>query len=229
MREESLDNGIGKRIQQKMDELDISQEQLADMSGVSQNTISKLVRGVTKNSRSMAEIALALRVSEPWLRYGDALTAANPQDATIKLFPNVTKTNKGAMVPVISWVAAGAFESVELIPEDELLKWVHCPVPHSDSTFALKVNGISMENPNGKPTFEDGDIIFVDPEKEPENKSCVVVTLEGSSAATFKQLIIETDGKYIQPLNPNWHEKIIKINGNAVINGVVIGRWVDVF
>lgn len=228
MREESLNNEIGKRIQDKMDELGISQEQLADMAGVSQNTISKLVRGVTRNSRSMPEIALALKVSEPWLRYGDALTATDSRGATINLSPNTSKTDKGAMVPVISWVAAGSFESVELIPEDELLKWVHCPVPHSDSTFALKVRGISMENPNGKPSFEDGDIIYVDPEKEPENKSFVVVTLDGSSQATFKQLIIELDGKYIQPLNPNWHEQIIKINGNATINGTVIGKWTDI-
>lgn len=225
MHDESLDNGIGKRIQQKMNELDISQEQLADMTGVSQNTISKLVRGITKNSRSMPEIASALRVSEPWLRYGESI--ATTSTAT-SLTPNTSKTDRGATVPVISWVAAGSFESVELIPEDELLKWVHCPVPHGDNTFALKVVGISMQNPNGSPSFDHGDIIYVDPEKEPENKSLVVVTLDGSSSATFKQLIIELDGKYIQPLNPNWHEKIIKINGNATINGTVIGKWTDI-
>lgn len=134
------------------------------------------------------------------------------------------------MIPVISWVAAGHFSDAELVPNDDLIKWVPCPAPHSNRTFALKVSGISMKNPNGNPSFEDGDIIFVDPARLPENKSCIIVTLEGSNSATFKQLIIEPDGKkYIIPLNPNWGDKPIEIEGDASINGVVIGKWVDIF
>ncbi|MHC5224523.1 LexA family protein [Ignatzschineria sp. LJL83] len=134
------------------------------------------------------------------------------------------------MVPVISWVAAGHFSDAELSPTDDLIKWVPCPAPHSKGTFALTVSGISMMNPNGNPSFEDGDIIFVDPARLPENKSCVIVTLGGSNSATFKQLVIEPDGKkYIIPLNPNWGDKPIEIEGDASINGVVIGKWVDIF
>lgn len=131
------------------------------------------------------------------------------------------------MVPVISWVAAGNWCNIELLPQDEALRWLPCPVNHSKNTYALRVSGISMQNPNGKPTFDDGDIIFVDPERCAENKSCIIVRLDDEEKATFKQLIIENGDKYIQPLNPNWPEKIIKINGNATICGVVIGKWVD--
>lgn len=131
------------------------------------------------------------------------------------------------MVPVISWVAAGNWCNIELLPQDEAIRWLPCPVSHSKNTYALKVSGISMQNPNGKPTFDDGDIIFVDPERNAENKSCIIVRLDDEEKATFKQLIIENDDKYIQPLNPNWPDQIIKINGNATICGVVIGKWVD--
>ena len=224
------DNGvsdIGLRIQQKMSELDLSQEALANMTGISQNSISKIIRGETKRSKAMPNIAKALGVSEVWLTFGESVPT------TTEVFPIPNTTHMGnpdnsVFVPVISWVAAGSFSGVETIPMDDLIKWVPCPVPHGTNTFALKVVGSSMENPNGRPSFEDGDIIYVDPEREPENKSLVIVTLDGSSQATFKQLIIELDGKYIQPLNPNWHEKIIKINGNATINGVVIGKWTDI-
>lgn len=226
--ENNKNTSLGERIQQKMNELDITQEQLADMVGISQNSISKIIRGVTQRSKSTPRIAKALGVSEIWLVYGDQVPTTNevfpiPNTDTIN-----TYNNAGGLVPVISWVAAGSFSNIEALPADELVKWVPCPVPHGPSTFALKVVGISMENPNGKPSFEDGDIIYIDPERCPENKSFVIVTLDGSSQATFKQLIIELDGKYIQPLNPNWHEKIIKINGNATINGVVIGKWTDI-
>lgn len=219
---------MGARIQQKMDDIGLSQEQLADMVGISQNSISKIIRGITQRSKSTPKIAKALGVSEVWLVYGDGIPTSNEVFPIPNTAPINTQSNAGGLVPVISWVTAGSFSNVEALPADELIKWVPCPVPHSKSTFALRVVGISMENPNGKPSFEDGDIIYVDPERMPENKSFVIVTLEGSSQATFKQLIIELDGKYIQPLNPNWHEKIIKINGNATINGVVIGKWTDI-
>ena len=60
------------------------------------------------------------------------------------------------------------------------------------------------------------------PDLVPANRSLVVATLKRSSSATFKQLVI--DGMYIQPLNPNRYEKIIKIDESAVINGVVLGN-----
>ena len=53
----------------------------------------------------------------------------------------------------------------------------------------------------------------------------VVVKLDDEQQATFKQLIIEGDQKFLKPLNPNWPEPIIKINGDATICGVVIGKY----
>lgn len=206
-----------------------SQAKLGELVGVSQTAIQYIENGRNQSSTKIFDIARALGVTSEWLLYGDEGTIPTtseitPSSNTITL----DSTNENIFVPVISWVAAGNFNNIETVPVDELIKWVPCPVPHGKNTFALKVVGSSMENPNGKPSFEDGDIIYVDPEREPENKSLVVVTLDGSASATFKQLIIELDGKYIQPLNPNWHEKIIKINGNATINGVVIGKWTDI-
>lgn len=129
------------------------------------------------------------------------------------------------MIPVISWVAAGAWVSVADPTEAE--KWLPCPVKHSDSTFALSVRGISMFNPGGKPSFEDGDIIFVDPQVKPENKDCVVVHISGSEEATFKQIIYENSETYLRPLNPDWPEKIIRATDAAIICGTVIGKWVS--
>ncbi|PWD85831.1 LexA family protein [Ignatzschineria cameli] len=220
---------LKERLKEARKRMGISREKLAELAGVSTSTITFLENGRNDGSKFLVEIARVLGVTAEWLMYG--IDSNTPTTAEVRPMPNTTpttQTNEGSFVPVISWVTAGNFHSVETLPADELIKWVPCPVAHSENTFALRVVGVSMENPNGKPSFEDGDIIYVDPDRVPENKSLVVVTLEGSSSATFKQLVIETDGMYIQPLNPNWHEKVIKINGNAVINGVVIGKWTDV-
>jgi SOS-response transcriptional repressor LexA len=86
----------------------------------------------------------------------------------------------------------------------------------------LKVRGESMFNPNGRPSFADGDLIFVDPDRRAEHGSLVVVKLESSSEATFKRLVIDEGRMLLQSLNPSWPERIIPINEKAVICGVVI-------
>ncbi len=190
-----------------------------EKTGMNQGELSALINGRRvfgeRKARSIEDLA---QMPNMYLEQTDSL----------ELIP--TPVDMKGMIPVISWVAAGHFSDAEQLPHDDLIKWVPCPAPHSKGTFALKVSGISMRNPNGNPSFENGDIIFVDPAKLPENKSCVIVTLEGSNSATFKQLVIEPDGrKYIIPLNPNWGDKPIEIEGDASINGVVIGKWVDIF
>ena len=92
-----------------------------------------------------------------------------------------------------------------------------CPVNCSDLTFVLKVQGISME-----PKFDEGDLIFVDPEAECIHGSYVVARLDDDNQATFKQLIIEGGHKFLKAANPNWPEQLIPINGNCTLVGKVI-------
>ncbi|GJM05031.1 MAG: Cro/Cl family transcriptional regulator [marine bacterium B5-7] len=125
-------------------------------------------------------------------------------------------------VPLISYVQAGNWsETIEFMPDDAI-EWLPCPVCHSNRTFALRVRGESMYNPHKKPSFEEGDLIFVDPEKQAVNGSFVVVRLEDENEATFKKLVIDGDKQYLSALNPAWPHPIIPINSNAKICGVVI-------
>ena len=92
-----------------------------------------------------------------------------------------------------------------------------CPVNCSEQSFVLRVQGISME-----PKFNDGDLIFVDPEAECIHGSYVVARLDDDNQATFKQLIIEGNQKFLKAANPNWPEQLIPINGNCTLVGKVI-------
>jgi len=120
--------------------------------------------------------------------------------------------------PVISWVQAGDWKEIAegYQPQygDELLP---CPVKCSKDAYVLRVHGISME-----PRFHDGDLIFVDPHVEPIGGRYVVVMLEDSNEATFKQLIVEGGRQYLKALNPEWPNRIIEVNQNARICGVVV-------
>ena len=122
------------------------------------------------------------------------------------------------LYPLISWVQAGDWSEIAegYAPAygDELLP---CPVVCSKETFILRIRGSSME-----PKFHEGELIFVDPNVEAVNGKFVVVQLNDSNEATFKQLVIEDDRQYLKALNPNWPDPIIKLSADARICGVVV-------
>lgn len=122
------------------------------------------------------------------------------------------------LCPLLSWVQAGEWTetSKEYLPEYDT-ELYPCPVHCSRRTFVLQVRGISME-----PKFSEGDLIFVDPEVEADHGKYVVVLLEGSDETTFKQLVIEGERNFLKALNPDWPERLIEVNSNAQICGVVV-------
>ena len=72
------------------------------------------------------------------------------------------------------------------------------------------------------PDFKSGDLIYVDPDAQVENGSYVVARLDDENQATFKQLIIDGNKKYLKALNPDWPNKFVEINGNCTIVGKVV-------
>ena len=62
--------------------------------------------------------------------------------------------------------------------------------------------------------------IFVDPDVRPDSGRFVVVKLEDTKKARFKQLVIEGGKRYFKGLNPNW--PIIELNSNATVCGAVV-------
>lgn len=129
------------------------------------------------------------------------------------------------LCPLISWVQAGAWrEVIDIYSVGDAEEWIPCPVAHGPRTFILRVRGESMLNPHGRPSFRNGDLIFVDPDRQFLNGSLVIVKLDGSQEATFKQLIAEGDKRYLKPLNPSWPEPIIMLTDDAVLCGVVISK-----
>lgn len=132
-------------------------------------------------------------------------------------------------VPLISWVQAGAWcEMQEPFELEDAEAWLPCVISHSSTTFALRVRGLSMFNPHERRSFREGDIIFVDPARDYENGSLVIVKLANSKEATFKQLVVEGERRFLKPLNPSWPDPIIELPSDATICGVVVSK-VEIF
>lgn len=188
--------------------------ELATAADSDVGNISRLERGLQGFSTSMLEkISAALGV--PVAAFFESEQPAAPKEGATKSNVVAGPEIKGKF-PLISWVAAGAWHDItEIHPSEAPL--YPCPVNCSDKTFVLRVQGISME-----PLFRDGDLIFIDPEAEWRHGSYVVARLDDHNEATFKQLVIESGQKYLKPVNPNWPEQIIPINGNCTIVGPVV-------
>ena len=126
----------------------------------------------------------------------------------------------GGLHLVISWRSAAATR--EPTKESEAAantekEQLPCPIPCSDDTFVLRVQGESME-----PKFHDGDLIYADPQVPPENRRYVIVRLDGADEAILRQLIVEGGHRYFKALNPDWPDRIVGGSTGVVIRGGVV-------
>jgi SOS-response transcriptional repressor LexA len=136
-------------------------------------------------------------------------------------------TRPRGKVPLISWVQAGDWcDAADPYVINDAEDWVPVFANCGPRAFALRVRGESMFNPVGRPSYEEGDIIIVDPDVEPRNRDRIIVRQEHDKTATFKQLVIEGDRRFLKALNPAWPEPFIEIKGDATICGVVVAKWV---
>ena len=125
--------------------------------------------------------------------------------------------DKGRLCPLVSWVQAGDWSEVADVDPADDEKLHICPVSCGSNTFALQVKGESME-----PEFQEGDVIFVDPDRFAEPNSYVVVCTEATGEATFKKLIEEGGQQYLRAVNPAWPNPIVEARPDARICGVVV-------
>ena len=200
---------ISDRIAKRMRDLKLRSVDIVKLTGVSKGTVSQWVNGVANpGGENLHKLAIILKCDVTWLLYGKG---DNPPSNS-----NILNVDVKGKYPLISMVQAGSWSSIDEIDCNDAV-FLPCPVSCSSQTFILRVAGISME-----PRFKDGDLIYVDPLVEATNKKYVVARLEDKNEATFKQLIIEGEHRALKPLNENWIEKIIPINENTSIVGVVV-------
>lgn len=178
-------------------------------------------RGVSK--KGMLDAQRIIGCSAVWIETGKGSMVSHAVNEGHAIYNVEPGPDIRGRVPLISWIQAGAWEQiVDNFAVGDAEDWIPCPKNFGAHAFALRVRGVSME-----PRYQDGDIIFVDPSANAEHGKNVVVRLDDENEATFKQLVIEGEHKFLKPLNPDWPgPKLIQINGNATICGVVIGKWV---
>lgn len=233
---------------------DYKQKDLASACGIRPPSVSNWFDGKTKNleGANLQRAADYFGVMPLWLAEGKLpkwkppTQYVNVPSIDIPMFsrPSVKASEPAAarylanveaafaidrkgLVPLISWIQAGAWSTVEdPFASGDAEDWLPCPVRHGKRTYALRVRGESMKNPDGRPSYDNGDIIYVDPDQEGLSGHRIITRLDDGLEATFKQLVEEDGKRLLKALNPDWTPRYLELNVDATYCGKVIGKWV---
>lgn len=204
---------IAARVLSRRTELGLTQAEVAEMAGTTQQAIVQLESGKTKRPRYLPELAKALKCDIQWLLDGKGAllerNVSNPKD-----YKPTTR------YPVLSKVQAGAWdEACEPYTIKDVDMWLESDAHTQGDAFWLQVEGDSMTAPIGL-SIPAGTFVLFDTGREAVNGSLVVAKLTDDNEATFKKLIIDGNQKYLKGLNPQW--PMVPVNGNCKVLGVAI-------
>ncbi len=199
---------FGERLKARRRELQLTQSALGKEIGVSGAAISQLEKGDTKGAKgeNLFALAKALKCSPEWLLKGDG--KLDSEGVVVQPGPPVT-----GVYPLVTWQQLIDADSIASI-DTQSAETYPSITPCSEKTIILPVAGISMS-----PKFEEGDLIFVDPNKEVKHGSFVVARHEQD--VIFRQLVTEGSRLYLKAVNPDWPEPLLKTTPENIL-GVIV-------
>lgn len=185
--------------------------QLAERLGKSQSQISHLIgTNPVKNigDRFAAEVEKAFTKPHGWLDH---------EHHDLQEESAIYQTRKDySQIPLLTWQEVASWNDTAAAKKYSQYIISHLPV--GSRSFAVRVDGDSMEAPSGI-SFPNRSIIVIDPDERSSNGTYVLAKQNNSSQLVFKQLIIDGNRRYLKPLNPRY--PITEITPQAIIAGVV--------
>lgn len=201
---------LADRIKQRRIALGLTQTELAELAGTTQQGIVSVESGRTKRPRYLHELAKALKCDPEYLLHGN-------ESGNVAFVGNYSP---GKRYPVLSKVQAGAWaEACEAYTLKDIDLWLESDAHIQGNAFWLEVEGDSMTSPMGL-SIPEGTFVLFDTGREAANGNLVIAKLVDDNEATFKKLVMDGSQKYLKGLNPQW--PMTPINGNCKIIGVAI-------
>lgn len=215
-----MKNNMAARLMQRRKELGLTQQQLANKSGISRMGIAKVELGSTQSTRAdtLYAIARALHCDPLWLLEGLGTPDLN-EKAPKSFLASLAVEQR---VPELTWEQASSWSEGNDNSSKNDLIFHPCPVKCSPGTYALVVDIEAM-----KPRFDVGDIIFVDPTlTDAIDGKFVVISTKNNPKATFKQVQSIDSHVMLKSLNPDFPSDIryTKLDENSQVIGTLISH-----
>lgn len=202
------DTMLSDNIKKLMDKHDLSESALARKTGIPQTTLSRLIVGSTQNP----SFNLIMQLAEFFEVTVEQLSGRAPLPSKLnnrmETFP----------APVLDWQQAMVYN--EILDDDsdaEITQWVSVDCKHSHQCFALTTTS-TME-----PRYRAGNLLTVDPKKQPSDGDYVIVHYPETQAATIRKIIM--DGPNISLQSINQINQADSLNSNINVIGVVVAYF----
>lgn len=207
----------------------LNETRAARRFNVDQPTFRRWSKGGNANNDYIVYMASKLNLTPAQLRGEQPIPYIdNPGDTKVSE-PRAEYVSDHATlnaVPLITLTMAGSWmEDLENLDRRSISLWQRTTATVSAAAFALRVEGKSMQNPNGNPTVPDGSIVIVEPHLDVKAGKIVVAKLPGADDVTIKKLMHDGPIRYLESLNPDY--KPIPIDDSCKIIGVVIQVIID--
>ncbi|MGN0620231.1 MAG: LexA family protein [Porcipelethomonas sp.] len=164
---------IGKIINQRRTELNLTLEEVGNAVGVSKSTVKKWEDGYISNMKrdKISQLANVLKLNPVTLVTGEITEPSNVE---------LLSRSEIRMIPVFESVSAGfgAYASNDIV--DYMPLYIESDY-EADETLCIKVKGDSMY-----PKIEDGDIIQVHKQDTVDNGQIAVVLIDGEEGLVKK-------------------------------------------
>lgn len=135
------------------------------------------------------QIVKRLNISHDWL----LSTKKDPLRVNTELVLEPYLKN----IPIIPWHQALDWQAVKYCYKLEIIP--ASGIKTSTDSFAVRMVGSSME-----PLFPHGSLLIIDPQKHQTNRNYVLVSLYEEKQISFKQILIDSDKKYIKSISPDF-------------------------
>ena len=197
---------FSERLQKSLDLLGIGGrgkfKWLSDATGVSQQNVRKWLSGeALPEMRKIPELAKRLGVRLEWLIGG---------------FGDMQRDDKTMWIPIISWSDISRWLDPAVRNNVKRLNELPFLVKAGTDTFAVAMQGASME-----PDFMDGDFVVVDPGQPWKHQSFVLASA-GSGTETIRKALMD-GGRPVLLLSNLKYPSQVDSERNLIL-GTVIGK-----
>lgn len=224
---------LADRLRERMNELGMTQERLAELADTTQATISNILVGVTKKPRNLLDIANALEVDPNWLQNGvGEPDLSEEQQKKLSSSINLLPKQDSVILSAYHKVAAGdgflnadfpdEIRSIEFSPEGFMAAFNRRT---SANLQLVMIDGNSMFDPNYPDlSLQHGDLVCID-------RSIVEMREDGIYAFSFEgadriKRLQRLSGHRLKVIsdNPKYEDEILE--GERLNDVRIIGKLI---